>query len=123
MKKIHPTAIIEVGAEIGSDVEIGPYCHIGPEVKIGNNCLLKSHVIIDGQTSIGNENIFYPTSYIGGEPQDLKFSNEKSQVLVGNRNTFREGVSVHRGTRGGGGKTVIGNDNLLMGYRNVDEKM
>tara|TARA_B100000700_G_C15045396_1_gene857642 strand:+ start:1716 stop:2492 length:777 start_codon:yes stop_codon:yes gene_type:complete len=119
MKKIHPTAIIEVGAEIGSDVEIGPYCHIGPEVKIGNNCLLKSHVIIDGQTSIGNENIFYPTSYIGGEPQDLKFSNEKTQVKIGEKNTFREGVSVHRGTLGGGGETVIGDENLLMGYVHI----
>ena len=119
MKSIHPTAIIENGAKIGSNVEIGPFCHIGPEVIIGNSCKLKSHVFLDGQTTIGEENIFFPTSYIGGEPQDLKFNNEKSQVLIGSRNTFREGVSVHRGTRGGGGKTVIGNDNLLMGYVHI----
>ena len=119
MKNIHPTAIITDGAEIGDNVEIGPFCHIGPEVTIGNNCKLKSHVFLDGHTIIGEENIFFPTSYIGGEPQDLKFSNEKSQVLIGRGNTFREGVSVHRGTRGGGGKTVIGNDNLLMGYVHI----
>ena len=72
MKEIHPTAIIEDGAEIGADVEIGPYCLIGSGVKIGDGCQLKSHVILDGQTTIGSENIFHPTAYIGGEPQDLK---------------------------------------------------
>ena len=119
MKKIHPTAIIEDGAEIGSDVKVGPYCHVGHEVKIGDGSVLKSHVILDGQTTIGEENIFFPTSYIGGEPQDLKYGNEKSQVKIGKKNTFREGVSVHRGTHGGGGETVIGNENLLMGYVHI----
>ena len=119
MKKIHPTAIIEDGAEIGSDVKIGPYCHVGPDVKIGDSCVLKSHVIVDGKTTIGEENIFFPTAYIGGEPQDLKYANEKSHVKIGKNNTFREGVSVHRGTLGGGGETVIGNGNLLMGYVHV----
>ena len=110
MKKIHPTAIIEDGAEIGSDVEIGPYCQIGSEVQIGDGCVLKSHVILDGQTTIGEKNIFHPTSYIGGEPQDLKYSNEKSLVKIGSKNTFREGVSVHRGTIGGGGEIPDPND-------------
>jgi len=119
MKKIHHTAIIEDGAVIAPSVKVGPYCHVGSDVKIGENCVLKSHVIIDGQTTIGKENIFFPTSYIGGEPQDLKYSNEKSQVKIGKKNTFREGVSVHRGTLGGGGETVIGDENLLMGYVHV----
>ena len=82
MKKIHHTAIIEDGAVIAPSVKVGPYCHVGSDVKIGENCVLKSHVIIDGQTTIGKENIFFPTSYIGGEPQDLKYSNEKSQVFI-----------------------------------------
>ena len=119
MKEIHPTAIIEDGAEIGADVEIGPYCLIGSGVKIGDGCQLKSHVILDGQTTIGSENIFHPTAYIGGEPQDLKYNQEKTLVTIGSKNTFREGVSVHRGTAGGGGETVIGDDNLLMGYVHV----
>ena len=119
MKKIHPTAIIEDGAQIGLDVEIGPFCVIGPDVTIGDGCQLKSHVILEGQTKIGNENIFHPAAYIGGEPQDLKYNLEKTLVTIGSKNTFREGVSVHRGTVGGGGKTVIGDANLLMGYVHV----
>ena len=119
MNKIHPTAIIEDGAELGTDVEIGPYCKVGSSVKIGNGCSLKSHVVLDGQTTIGTENIFHPFSYIGGEPQDLKYNQEKSLVIIGSKNIFREGVSVHRGTVGGGGKTIIGDDNLLMGYVHV----
>jgi len=119
LSKIHPTAIIEDGADIGTDQEIGPYCIIGSGVKIGHGCILKSHVVLDGQTIIGKENIFHPFSYVGGEPQDLKYNQEKSLVIIGNKNTFREGVSVHRGTIGGGGETVIGDNNLLMGYVHV----
>lgn len=119
MNKIHPTAILDEGAKIGVGVEIGPYCTVGSGVEIGDGCILKSHVILAGQTSIGIENIFYPTSYIGGEPQDLKYKNEKTKVKIGSSNTFREGVSVHRGTLGGGGETIIGDNNLLMGYVHV----
>ena len=119
MNKIHPTSILEDGAQIGADVEIGPYCVIGSGVTIGDGCRLKSHVTLDGQTTIGAENIFHPSAYIGGEPQDLKYNQEKTLVTIGSNNTFREGVSVHRGTVGGGGKTVIGDNNLLMGYVHV----
>ena len=119
MKKIHPTAIIKDGAKIGSEVEIGPYCIVGPHVSIGDGCILKSHVIVDGYTYIGNENIFHPSSYVGAEPQDLKYNLEETLVKIGNKNTFREGVSVHRGTIGGGGETTIGDENLLMGYVHI----
>ena len=102
MNKIHPTAIIEDGAELGTDVEIGPYCKVGSSVKIGNGCSVKSHVVLDCQTTIGTENIFHPFSYIGGEPQDLKYNQEKTLLIIGSKNIFREGVSVHRGTVGGG---------------------
>ena len=119
MNKIHPTAIIEDGAELGTNLEIGPYCIVGSGVKIGNGCSLKSHVVLDGQTTIGTENVFHPFSYVGAEPQDLKYKQEKSLVIIGNKNIFREGVSVHRGTIGGGGKTIIGDDNLLMGYVHI----
>ena len=119
MNKIHATAIVEDGAQIGADVEIGPYCVIGSGVTIGDGCRLKSHVTLDGQTTIGAENIFHPSAYIGGEPQDLKYNQEKTLVTIGSNNTFREGVSVLRGTLGGGGETIIGDDNLLMGYVHV----
>ena len=119
MNKIHPTSIVEDGPQIGADVEIGPYCIIGSGVTIGEGCRLKSHVTLNGQTTIGAENIFHPSAYIGGEPQDLKYNHEKTLVIIGSNNTFREGVSVHRGTLGGGGETIIGDDNLLMGYVHV----
>ena len=119
MNKIHPTAIIEDGAELGTNVEIGPYCMVGSGVKIGNGCSLKSHVVLDGQTTIGTENIFHPFSYVGGEPQDLKYNQEKSLVIIGNKTILREGVSVTRGTLGGGGKTIIGDANWFVGYGHV----
>ena len=100
--KIHPT------------VKIGPFCYIGDNVKIDQNCELKSHVSILGNTNIGKENIFYPFSSIGSEPQDLKFQNEKSFLIIGDKNTFRENVTVNPGTLGGGLKTVIKNNCLFM---------
>ena len=114
MNNIHPTAIIDEGAQLGNHLSIGPYCRIGAEVKLGDGCHLGSHVVLDGPSTIGSENIFFPFSFIGGEPQDLKFNHEKTQLIVGSKNTFREGVSVHRGTSGGGGETIIGDGNLLM---------
>ena len=119
MSKIHPTAIIEDGATLGSEVAVGAYSHIGPQVKLGDGCTLHSHVVLCGNTTIGEQNVFHPFAYVGGEPQDLKYHGEDTQVIVGDHNTFREGVSVHRGTEGGGGRTTLGSHNLLMGYVHV----
>ncbi|MBS1256956.1 MAG: Acyl-[acyl-carrier-protein]--UDP-N-acetylglucosamine O-acyltransferase [Deltaproteobacteria bacterium] len=119
MNNIHPTSVIDDSVELGADLEIGPYCRIGSDVKLGDGCRLISHVVIEGPSTIGNENSFFPYSYIGGEPQDLKYNQEKTQLIIGSKNTFREGVSVHRGTVGGGGETVLGDENLLMGYVHV----
>ena len=88
MEKIHPTAIIEEGAQIGVDVKIGPYCVISSGVSIGDGCQLKSHVILDGQTTIGTENVFHPSAYIGAEPQDLKYNLEKTLVTIRNASSF-----------------------------------
>ena len=101
-------------AIIHPSVKIGPFCYIGDNVKINKNCLLKSHVSILGNTEIGEDNIFFPFSSIGSEPQDLKFENEKSYLIIGNKNTFRENVTINPGTRGGGLKTVIKNNCLFM---------
>ena len=89
MNNIHPTSIIDEGAELGNHLSIGPYCRVGAEVKLGDGCHLKSHVVLDGPSTIGSENIFFPFSLIGGEPQDLKFNQEKTQLIVGSKNTFR----------------------------------
>ena len=101
-------------SEIHSSVKIGPFCYIGDNVSIGRNCELKSHVSLTGYTNIGENNIFYPFSSIGSEPQDLKFENEKSFLIIGNNNTFRENVTVNPGTKGGGLKTIIKNNCLFM---------
>ena len=105
---------ISKNALIHPSVKIGPFCYIGDNVKIDKNCEIKSHVSISGNTNIGKDNIFYPFSSIGSDPQDLKFENEKNYLFIGDNNTFRENVTVNPGTKGGGLKTVIKNNCLFM---------
>lgn len=119
MKKIHPTAIIEKGAELGENVEIGPYSIVGPQVTLGDDCILRSHVVLEGKTTIGKNNLFFQFVTIGSDPQDLKYHQENTILTIGNHNTFREAVSIHKGTEAGTGKTTIGDHNLLMGYVHV----
>ena len=116
---IHSTAVVSPEAEIGDDVTVGPYCRIGPRVKIGKRCRFESHIVVEGPTQIGDDNHFYPFGTIGLQPQDLKFKGEETFLTVGNHNVFREYVNVHRGTKGGGGHTRIGNHNYLMAYAHV----
>ncbi len=101
-------------AKIHPSVKIGPFCFIGNNVEIDQNCELKSHVSILGNTKIGKGNTFYPFSSIGSEPQDLKFQNEQSFLIIGDNNTFRENVTANPGTKGGGLKTIIKNNCLFM---------
>ncbi len=117
--KVHPTAIVSSEAELADDVEVGPYCIIGPEVKIGSGTKLISHVVVDGKTTIGTGNVFFPFSVIGGVPQDLKFNGEKTELFIGDDNTIRESVTLNLGTVQGGGKTVLGSHNLLMAYTHL----
>ena len=111
---IHETSVISKKAFIDPSSFIGPFCTIGDNVKIGKNNKLISHVSITGNTNIGNENVFYPFCSIGSEPQDLKFKGEKSFLIIGNKNIFRENVTVNPGTIGGGLKTTINNNCLFM---------
>lgn len=119
MNNIHPTAIVDGKAELGSDITIGPYCTIGPDVVLNDGCTLVSHVVLEGNTTIGRNNRFHPFSIIGADPGDLKYKNEDTTLIIGDGNTFRESSSVHRGTVTGGGETRIGDDNLLMGYVHI----
>ena len=105
---------VSKNALIHPSVKIGPFCYIGDDVKIDKNCELKSHVSVLGNTTIGKDNIFYPFSSIGSEPQDLKFEKEKSYLIIGDNNTFRENVTANPGTKGGGLKTIIKNNCLFM---------
>jgi UDP-N-acetylglucosamine acyltransferase len=116
---IHPTAIIHSGAELGSDVVIGPYCVVGADVRIANGTTLGPYVSIQGGTSIGENCRCYGHASIGTDPQDLKYKGEPTRLEIGDRNVFREFVSINRGSAHGGGLTRIGNDSLFMAYSHV----
>ena len=116
---IHPTAIVSPEAKLGADVVIGPYCRIGDRVTVGKGCRFDSHVIVEGPTTIGENNHFFPFGTIGLQPQDLKFQGEETFLKIGSHNVFREYVNIHRGTKGGGGRTLIGDHNFLMVYVHV----
>lgn len=111
---IHPSAVVEAGATIGEGCVVGPFCLIGSEVVLGNNVELKSHVVVTGDTHIGDETTVFPFSVIGEIPQDLKFGGEKTRLRIGARNRIREHVTINTGTAGGGAETRIGDDCLLM---------
>ena len=111
---IHNSTIIHRNAKIGKNVEIGPFCCIGPKVEIGNNVKLISNIHIEGNTKIGNGTKIFPFASIGTEPQDLKFKGEDNSLEIGENNTIREYVTINPGTKGGGGKTIIGNNCLFM---------
>ena len=117
--KIHPTAVIAKGAELGLDVTIGPYSVIGPYVKIGDGTAVGPQVVIDGVTTIGRENRFLGQANVGGAPQDLSYEDEPTQLTLGDRNTIREFVTINRGTVKGGGVTRVGNRCLFMACSHV----
>jgi UDP-N-acetylglucosamine acyltransferase len=115
---IHPTAIIHPQAQIGSGCEIGPYCIIGEHVTLGDNCKLHSHVVLEGHTKLGQGNEIYQFASIGAKTQDLKWKGGVTRTEIGDRNTFREYVSIHSATSDGG-VTLIGSDNNILAYNHV----
>ncbi|MBC7396994.1 MAG: acyl-ACP--UDP-N-acetylglucosamine O-acyltransferase [Bdellovibrionales bacterium] len=116
MAKIHATAIVSVEAKLASDVEVGPFCIIGPNVQIDEGTRLLSHVVMEGWTTVGKHNTFFPFSVIGAVPQDLKYKGEKTEVIIGDHNTIRESVTINLGTVQGISKTTVGDHNLIMAY-------
>jgi UDP-N-acetylglucosamine acyltransferase len=117
--KIHPTAIIASDVQLSEGVEIGPYSVIGADVKIGKNTIIGPHVVIDDFTHIGEGCHVYQFCSIGALPQDLKFGGEKTRVVIGNFNTIREFVTIHRSTAADIGVTIMGDHNLIMAYCHV----
>lgn len=115
---IHPTAIVENGAQLDSNCHIGPFCYIGNNVSIGADTILHSHVVIDGYTSIGRENEIFPFACLGMQTQDLKYTGGKCYVRIGNKNSIREYVTVHAAT-GDGETTVVGDDCLIQAYSHI----
>ena len=117
--EIHPSSVVSEGAQIDEDVKIGPFCVVGPEVKLGRGTKLISHVTVDGDTTLGEENEVYPYAAIGMLPQDIKHKDEKTSLVIGSRNTIRESVTMHLASVGGDGVTRIGDGNFLMAYVHV----
>lgn len=111
---VHLSSVVEDGAVIGPGCTIGPFCIVGPEVTLGAGVHLRSHVVVEGQTEIGEDTIIFPGAVIGAIPQDLKFRGEATRLTVGKRNRIREGVTMNTGTEGGGGITSVGDDCLFM---------
>ena len=116
MSLISPHAIIEEGAQIGPDVEIGAFCFISGKAKIGRGTKIAQGACIYGNTTIGEDNEIFSHAVLGSVPQDLKYAGEEVELIIGDRNKIREFTLFNPGTAGGGGKTVVGNDNLFMGY-------
>ncbi len=114
MGVIHPTAIVDPQAQLGTGVGIGPYCVVGPDVELGEDVTLHSHVVVEGRTTIGARSRIFPFAAIGLQPQDLKYAGEASELIVGCDNVMREHVTMNPGTEGGGMVTRVGDRCLFM---------
>lgn len=118
-QKIHPTAIVDKNAVLHDGVEIGAYAIIGPDVVIGENSIIGNHTVVSGATTIGKNNHIFQFASVGEAPQDKKYKGEKTKLIIGDNNTFREFVTLNTGTVQGTGETVIGNNNWIMAYCHV----
>ncbi len=116
---IHPTAVIDKEAELDSSVSVGPYAIINGKVQIDAGTTIAAHAVVSGPTKIGKNNTISSFTTVGGDPQDLKYDGEPTELIIGDGNRIREYASIHRGTVQGGGKTVIGDKNLLMSYIHI----
>jgi UDP-N-acetylglucosamine acyltransferase len=117
--RIHPTAIVALGASIPESCNVGPWCTIGPNVVLGEDCRLISHAVLDGHLTLGRGNTIYPFACVGIAPQDLKYAGEPTRCEIGDDNTIREYVTISRGTAGGGGVTTVGDGCLIMAYTHI----
>jgi len=116
---IDPRAVVAPDAQIAADAQIGPFAVIGSEVTIGPGCKIGPHAVIQGPTRIGADNRIFQFASLGADPQDMKYAGERTELSIGDRNVFREFVTVNRGTAAGAGVTRIGSDNLLLAYSHV----
>ena len=117
--RVHSSAVVEAGARLGDDVVVGPFCYIGDDVEVGDGTTFGAHCSVTGPTRIGRRNRFVGHCAVGGEPQDKKFAGERVELVIGDDNTFREFVTLNRGTGSGGGVTRLGDRNWLLAYVHV----
>ena len=115
---IHPTAVVDPRAQLADGVEVGPYAVVGPDVEIGAGCWIGPHVVLDGRVRLGRGNRIFPGACIGLEPQDLKYTGDPTEVVLGDDNTIRECVTINRATTGNQ-QTRLGSGNLLMAYTHL----
>jgi UDP-N-acetylglucosamine acyltransferase len=118
MTQIHSTAVIHSNAQVGADCRIGPYCVLGEHVVLGERCQLHSHVVIDGHTTLGCDNQIFPFASLGLQTQDLKWKGGITRLQIGDRNTFRESVTIHSATSDGDA-TIVGSDNHILAYSHI----
>ena len=116
---IHPTAVVHATASVHPTADIGPYAIVGARVTIGARTVVGAHAVLEGPTTLGEDNRVSALAALGGPPQDLKYKGEPTTLVIGNRNTFREFCTIHRGTVTGHSTTIIGDDNLFMAYSHV----
>lgn len=112
--EIHPQALVEPGAELGEGVKVGPFCTVAATARIGSGTRLVSHVVIDGHTELGQDNIVYPFAMLGGPPQHTAYRGEPTRLMIGDRNIIREHATMNLGTVNGGGVTQVGSDSFFM---------
>jgi UDP-N-acetylglucosamine acyltransferase len=117
--EIDPRAVVSQHARLGEGVRVGAYAIVGDEVELGAGCVLHPHAVVQGPTRLGASNILHPFCSVGGDPQDLKFAGERTWLEAGDRNIFRENVTVSRGTAQGGGTTRLGSENLFLAGSHV----
>ncbi len=118
-REIHPQAIVAASVKLGAGVQIGPYAVVGENVELGDGCVLHAHAAVQGPSKFGKNNVFYSFSVIGGHPQDYTFRGERTELVAGDGNIFREYVTISRGTEKGGGKTSLGDNNFFLAYSHV----
>src|SRR6266852_4878657 len=116
---IHPRASIAASAKLAPGVRVGAFAVIGEEVELGEDCVLHAHAVVQGLSRFGRANVFHPFCVIGGDPQDYTFAGERTELIVGDKNVFREYVTVSRGTTKGGGVTRLGDENFVLAYSHI----
>jgi len=117
--EIHPSASVAASAKLAGGVKVGAFAVVGEAVELGEDCIVHPHAVVYGPSRFGAGNVFHPFCVVGGDPQDYTFSGERTELHVGDKNIFREYVTVSRGTRKGGGVTRLGNENFLLAYAHV----
>jgi len=117
--EIHPSSLVAASARLAAGAKVGAFAVVGEEVELGKDCELRPHAVVYGPSRFGRGNVFHPFCVVGGDPQDYSYAGERTELVAGDKNIFREYVTVSRGTKKGGGVTRLGNENFLLAYAHI----